>query len=294
MQKKKVVKIIVYVVAILLLSGVSALAGLTNGLTEVAAMIHISLGAIVRVIIMICFVLILESLLQLIFESIKSEKKKVRTAITILSSLMKYIAAIVIVCWGLVLLGVNVSTVFASVGILALIIGFGAETLIEDVITGLFMLFENQYNVGDIIEVDGFRGTVRAIGIRTTTIADAGENFKVINNSSMKNILNRSQQSSVAVCDIGIPYEADLEAVEKELTAYLNTLYEAHKEDMIDVPKYLGVQELGDSAVVLRFTAPVAEGNLFRVQRMLNRELYLKLKSIGVDVPYTQVDLHTK
>jgi small conductance mechanosensitive channel len=63
---------------------------------------------------------------------------------------------------------------------------------------------------------------------------------------------------------------------------------------MIDVPKYLGVQELGDSAVVLRFTAPVAEGNLFRVQRMLNRELYLKLKSIGVDVPYTQVDLHTK
>jgi small conductance mechanosensitive channel len=263
-------------------------------LAELATMIHISLGAIVRVIIMICFVLILESLLQLIFESIKSEKKKVRTAITILSSLMKYIAAIVIVCWGLVLLGVNVSTVFASVGILALIIGFGAETLIEDVITGLFMLFENQYNVGDIIEVDGFRGTVRAIGIRTTTIADAGENFKVINNSSMKNILNRSQQSSVAVCDIGIPYEADLEAVEKELTAYLNTLYEAHKEDMIDVPKYLGVQELGDSAVVLRFTAPVAEGNLFRVQRMLNRELYLKLKSIGVDVPYTQVDLHTK
>jgi small conductance mechanosensitive channel len=281
-------------VAILLLSGISVLTGLVNGAAEIVNMIHISLGSIVKVIIMICFVLILESLLQLIFESIRTEKKKVKTAITILSSLLKYIAAIVMVCWGLVLLGVDVSTVFASVGILALIIGFGAETLIEDVITGLFMLFENQYNVGDIIEVDGFRGTVRAIGIRTTTIADAGENFKVINNSAMKNILNRSQQVSVAVCDIGISYEADLEAVEKEITAYLETIYENHKEEMNDTPQYLGVQELGDSAVVLRFTARVDEDNLFRAQRTLNRELYLKLKSMGVDLPYMQVDLHTK
>ena len=67
----------------------------------------------------------------------------------------------------------------ASVGVVALVVGFGAESLIEDMITGLFMLFENQYNVGDIVEVDGFRGTVTSIGIRTTCITDPGDNVKI-------------------------------------------------------------------------------------------------------------------
>ena len=76
----------------------------------------------------------------------------------------------------------NVSTILASVGLLALIVGFGAESLITDVITGVFMLFENQYNVGDIIEVSGFRGTVSSIGIRTISITDSSGNIKIINN----------------------------------------------------------------------------------------------------------------
>ena len=74
------------------------------------------------------------------------------------------------------------------------------------------MLLENQYNVGDIVEVNGFRGTVTSIGIRTTCITDTGDNVKIINNSEMKNILNRSDNYSKAVCDISIPYETDLES----------------------------------------------------------------------------------
>ena len=101
--------------------------------------------------------------------------------------MLKYIAGIVILCWGLSIIGVNVSTIVASVGIIALIVGFSAESLIADVVTGAFMIFENQYNVGDIVEVDGFRGKVTNIGIRTTSITDTGDNVKVINNSAMRN-----------------------------------------------------------------------------------------------------------
>jgi small conductance mechanosensitive channel len=292
--KKKLVKIIVCLVAIALLSGISVWTGVVDGVEDLAAVARLSWNSIVKVVIMSCFVLIFESLIQLILEAIKTENRKVKTVTTILSSFLKYIAVIVIICWGFVILGVNVGAVLLSAGILTASIGFGAESLFADVITGVFMLFENQYSVGDIIEVDGFRGTVRTIGIRTTTIADAGENFKIINNSEMKNILNRSQQVSVAVCDIGISYEADLETVENELKAYLDTLFEKHPDEMKEAPKYLGVQELGDSAVVLRFTARVDENKLFSTQRMLNRELYLKVKSMGVEVPYMQIDVHTK
>jgi small conductance mechanosensitive channel len=292
--KKKLVKIIVCLVAIALLSGISVWTGVVDGVEDLAAVARLSWNSIVKVVIMSCFVLIFESLIQLILEAIKTENRKVKTVTTILSSFLKYIAVIVIICWGFVILGVNVGAVLLSAGILTASIGFGAESLFVDVITGVFMLFENQYSVGDIIEVDGFRGTVRTIGIRTTTIADAGENFKIINNSEMKNILNRSQQVSVAVCDIGISYEADLETVENELKAYLDTLFEKHPDEMKEAPKYLGVQELGDSAVVLRFTARVDENKLFSTQRMLNRELYLKVKSMGVEVPYMQIDVHTK
>lgn len=90
------------------------------------------------------------------------------------------------ICFGLTILGVNITTIIASIGILALIVGFSAESLIADIVTGTFMLLENQYNVGDIVEVNGFRGVVTSIGIRTTCITDSGDNVKIINNSEMK------------------------------------------------------------------------------------------------------------
>ena len=143
---------------------------------------------------------------------------------------MKYLAVIVMLCWGLTIIGVNVSTIVASVGIVALIVGFSAESLIEDVVTGAFMIFENQYNVGDIVEVEGFRGTVTNIGIRTTKIADVGGNVKIVNNSSMKNILNRSDKISVSVSDISVPYATDLEKLEAGIPKLMEEIAEKHPD----------------------------------------------------------------
>ena len=199
-----------------------------------------------------------------------------------------------ILCWGLSILGVNVSTILASVGVVALIVGFGAESLIEDVITGFFMLFENQYNVGDIVEVGGFRGTVSDIGIRTTCITDLGGNVKIINNSNMKDILNRSNNASRSLADIQVPYETDLPAFEEKLPGILESIYEDHKDVMRALPIYLGVQELGASGITLRFVVEVDESNIYSVQRILNHDLLVKFREAGVEVPFTQIDLHQK
>lgn len=181
----------------------------------------------------------------------------------------------------------------ASVGIVTLIVGFSAESLIADVVTGAFMIFENQYNVGDIVEVDGFRGTVTNIGIRTTSITDAGDNVKIVNNSAMRNILNRSDKPSRSVSDIGVPYETDIEKLEEAIPGLLRSIYEKRAAVMKNTPQYLGIQKLADSAVVLRFAVEVNEKDIYSCTRILNHDLLLGFRTLGVECPFPQVDVHT-
>lgn len=249
---------------------------------------------VIQVLAMAAMVLFAASLLRLMLNLVKPKERKAMTMISILSSLLRYVAALVILCWGLSILGVNVNAIVASVGIVALIVGFGAESLVADVVTGIFLFFENQYNVGDIVEVNGFRGVVKEIGIRTTSIMDMGENIKIINNSDMKNILNRSDNISRAVSDIAIPYETDLEALEAKLPRLMEDIFAKRQDVMLSAPRYLGVQQLAESSVILRFVVDVAEKDIYSGARTLNRDLWLGFRSLGVECPFPQVDVHSK
>jgi small conductance mechanosensitive channel len=175
---------------------------------------------------------------------------------------------------------------------MALIIGFGAESLIADVITGLFMIFENQYNVGDIIELDGYRGTVVNIAIRTTSIEDSGGNIKIFNNSDVRNIINLSADSSRAVCDIPIPYEADIDKAEKVVGVLCQELVKEYPEVFKQAPECVGVQALADSAVVLRVVAQVEEENRFSAGRLINKKMKSGLEKAGMGAPYAQIVVH--
>ena len=246
-----------------------------------------------KLLIMVAAVLLVETLAVFLLGLPKPQNHRVRSILSIVSSMLKYIAGIVILCWGLTILGVNVSTIVASVGIIALVVGFSAESLISDVVTGAFMLFENQYNVGDIVEVDGFRGTVISIGIRTTCIADPGDNVKIVNNSNMKNILNRSDKLSRSVSNIAVPYGTDLEKLESEIPRLMEEIFNAHPDLMKNPPKYLGVQELAESSVILRFIVNVDEKDIYSGGRVLNHDLLLGFRKLGVECPFPQVDVHT-
>lgn len=243
---------------------------------------------------MIFLVLFCESLLTFVLGLIKFSNHRAQTLVTIIASLCKYVAAIVILCWGLSILGVDVTGILASVGVLTLVVGFSAESLIADVITGTFMLFENQYNVGDIVEVGGFRGTVCEIGIRTTSIMDVGGNVKIVNNSDMKNILNRSDRVSIAASTIDVPYETDFEKLEAQIPALMEKIYQKNGEKFLAVPRYLGIQELGASGVTLKFVADVKEQDIYNGVRTLNHDLLLGFKKLGVECPFPQVDVHNK
>ena len=218
--------------------------------------------------------------------------ERTRTIGSMFASIVKYAAILVSIFWGLSILGVNTAAVLASAGVVTLVIGFGAQSLIEDVITGIFIIFEGQYAIGDILVLDNFRGSVVSIGVRTTTIEDVGGNRQIINNSDIRNFQNRSQKGSVAVSEISISYEQNLEELEALLDSELPKFREACAELFEDVPQYVGIQSFDGSGILLRFCVAVREENIFKAQRALNRQLKLMFDRNNISVPYPQLVVH--
>ena len=221
----------------------------------------------------------------------KPKNNRVRTMISLAKNVLRYAVILAAICVTLTIFNVDIVTILAGLGILALIIGFGAESLIADIVTGMFILIDNQYNIGDIIEVDGFRGAVTEINVRSTVLTDAGGNVKIINNSDMKNILNRSDNTSKAIAEFPIPYEVNLVELEGKLPAMLQEIHDANQPLMRSVPKYVGVERIDDSALVLKFVVDVSEVDIYAGMRALNRDLLLGMSKLGVNVPYQRIDM---
>ena len=227
-----------------------------------------------------------------ILEQIGKKNQRSLSVIGLFTSLCKFICVIVGGVWALGVLGVNIAGIFASLGIASLIIGFGAQSLIEDMISGIFIIFEGQYHVGDIIVLDEFRGYVRNIGIRTTMIEDDGGNFKICNNSDIRNLQNHSMNRSIAATNICISYNADIPTVENIILAALPEMFERNKDVWLTVPRYAGVDNLGESSVELKVLVDVNENNFFSGRRRLNRELKILLDKNNIEIPFNQIVVH--
>ncbi len=298
MKKNKIVgRIIGLVIAIIVMFAagiIGSKTGVIDQFKDIAGMIKIDSKVILKIVVVVAFLVGVNVLMQIIIGFIPQKGGRVSTFTTIVSSLVKYVVVLVGFCWILSAIGLDLNTVFAGVGIIALIIGFGAESLVADLVTGMFMLFENQFNVGDIIELDGYRGKVEFIGIRTTGVRDIGGNLKIINNSDIKNVLNRSERGSVTVTEIGISYRTDLKKVDKLMPGILDKIKADNPDMFINQIRYLGVENLSDSAVVLKFVADVEEENIFSGRRVLNKELKCAFDEAGIEITYPKLDVYMR
>ncbi|MEG0751896.1 MAG: mechanosensitive ion channel family protein [Oscillospiraceae bacterium] len=249
----------------------------------------LSVPTLVNVLAVILLVSLISKLLRLILSKMNFKRNRSRTVVELISSVIRYTAGLTILVWCLSLVGVNLGGIFASLGILSLIVGFGAQSLIADIITGVFIIFEGQYNIGDVIVLDNFRGTVRKIGVRTTTLEDAGGNLKIINNSDIRNMQNLSRNLSVALCDISVSYDDDFAETEKKILEFLPDITAAHPELFVGNVEYLGIEQFGDSAITLRFVAHVREENIFAATRALRREVRLGFTRHSIEIPYNRL-----
>ncbi len=258
----------------------------------ISGSLQLSASRLLNVLLAVCIVWLCYIVLCWILSLFAKRNNRSASIATLFMGLLKYIAFIVAIIWGLGILGVSMTAVFAGVGIIGLALGFGAQTLIEDIITGFFIIFEGQYGIGDIIVLDDFRGVVRSIGVRTTVLEDAGGNLKIVNNSDIRNLQNRSCNPSLAICDVDVSYSTDLAALEKMLPPELNRMYEENRDLYLSAPAYMGVEELGESGVHLKFKVSVKEDNVFVAKRRLNRDLRVLFAEKGVDIPFPQVVVH--
>lgn len=204
------------------------------------------------------------------------------------SSIVKYASVIGILYWCLALLGVDTATLLASAGLLTFAVSLGAKDIVTDIISGLFIIFEGEFRVGDIIQVSGQRGTVMEIGVRTTKINDGSGNILVLRNSNISNVVNMTKEHSYAAVEVGIEYGESLERVESILAKELPNI-KKRLPAIIDGPFYKGVTMLADNSVNIKIVAECAEKDRAPLTNDLNREMKLLFDRYDISIPFPQV-----
>lgn len=191
-------------------------------------------------------------------------------------------------------LGVNLGPIIAGAGILGLAVGFGAQTLVKDVITGFFILLENQYRVNDVIAAAGVEGLVEAINLRTTVLRDPQGRVHVIPNGSINVVTNFTRDWSKAVLDIGVAYKEDVDrcyAVLRQVGAEMEK-DPAFGPKILEPFEYPGVERLDESSVVLRISVKTHPQERWNVSRELRRRVKIAFDREGIEIPFPQRTLH--
>lgn len=248
---------------------------------------------IVETLAVIVFLWVVAYLFTLLINVVTKRGKRSKTIGDLLQSVVKYGSVIIGIFLILSAWGVSTPTLLASAGILALAISFGAQSLVEDILAGLFIIFEKEYVVGDIIQVADFRGRVIEMGVRTTKLEDVNGDVQIINNSDIRSAINTSYKHSPVICDVSISYGADLVKVEEVIKSNLERIKKAIPQ-IKEGPFYFGVQELGNSSVILRIYAKSEETDKYQARRLLNREVKLIFDENKIEIPFNQLDVHMK
>lgn len=177
--------------------------------------------------------------------------------------------------------GFNLAPILAGAGVLGLAIGFGAQSLVKDLITGFFIIFEDQFAVGDVIQTGTFKGTVEEIGIRVTRIRSWTGEVYIIPNGLITQVTNFSSHNSLAVVDVTVAFEADLEKAMRITKETVKRVYE-ESDLIVKEPALLGVQTVTNTEVTIRISAECRPNTQPDVMRVLNLELMKALDQIGL------------
>jgi len=225
-----------------------------------------------------------------------NHKQKVRTLYNLLISIIKYIIVLIFFLSCLATWGVNVTSLVAGLGVTSAIIGLYLKDMVTDIIAGFSIITENQYEVGDIIEVDGFIGEVIELGLQTTKIKDINTaKYKgatyIIANRYMDKVINYSQNNSVAIVDVSTAYEEKTDNVEKVLNELIKELKDKVPNGIGDI-QIMGIQNLDESSVVYRLLLETKPGKYPAVERFLRKAIKDKFDKENIKIPYNQIEVH--
>lgn len=213
------------------------------------------------------------------------DDRKANTLAAILKNLGKYVFYFIGLVPTLELFGIKTTSILATAGIGGLAIGFGAQSLVKDVITGFFILFEDQFSVGDYVKVEGYEGIVEEMGLRVTKIRGFSGELYIIPNSNIQIVTNSTKGSMRALVEVSISYEEDIDkalGVLEEISKKMRNT----EDSIVEGPTVLGISKLGEYEIGLTVVAKTKPMEQWRIERLLRKEIKEAFDSKNIEIPY--------
>jgi len=218
-------------------------------------------------------------------ESEKISNKRMESVFSLTRSVVRFLVWFFVIVAVLDQLGISANSLLATAGIGGIALAFGAQGLVKDVVSGGFLFFESQYEIGDLVKLADVMGTVQGINMRNTEIKAYTGEVVIIPNGSIGTVINYSKGNNLAIIDIGIAYEED---IQKAADSILNTAknYKATHDYVVGDPQYAGVISLGDSDVTLRVVMEVKPTLQFQTQRDMLQAVKESFDRERIEIPY--------
>ncbi|MFA6894553.1 MAG: mechanosensitive ion channel family protein [Bacteroidales bacterium] len=221
-------------------------------------------------------------------------KKREETLIRIFSGIIRGTIIIIALLIILTELGIKIAPILAGAGIVGVAVGFGAQYLIKDLISGLFIIIENQYRVGDVVNFDGIGGLVEDITLRMTTLRDLDGTVHHIPHGNIKSVSNLSKEYARINLNIGISYSSNLEHVIMVVNKTGNELAEdpAWKDAIIKAPQFLRIDDFADSAIIIKILGETKPIQQWEVTGELRKRIKIAFDTEGIEIPFPQTVIH--
>lgn len=222
---------------------------------------------------------------------ILSRREREKRATTLAGIVRAASLVVILVIATIMVLGVfgyNVAPLLAGAGIVGIAVGFGAQNLVRDVITGFFILLENQYSVGDVVQINGVAGVVTHVGLRTTTLRDLEGATHIIPNGIIEMVSNITKEYSQALVDVEVAYKEDLDRVREVLLQVGRELMRDPEfgPHVLEEPQVLGVEAFGASGITIRMVCKTAADQKWNITRELRRRIKVAFDREGIEIPW--------
>ncbi|MCH5586590.1 mechanosensitive ion channel family protein [Shimazuella sp. AN120528] len=228
------------------------------------------------------------------FKWSKVETNKAHTLRKLIKSVVHYTLYFIALLTVLSKFGINLGPVLAGAGILGLAIGFGAQSLVKDVITGFFLIFERQLEVGDIVEINGLiRGTVEEVGLRITKIREYNQRLHYLANGTITQVTNYNREKMRSIVPITVPYESNLDVVSKALEEVVEKIGVKFKDHLVEQPEVVGVTNIDQNGVQFTITALSDPDEYWNLEREMRKESVLVLRQHNIHIAYPRSVLYS-
>lgn len=241
-------------------------------------------------VIYIVFKNLIDKILSIRHKNVHVDIRKINTLKSLFTNILKYILIFIGIVVLLNAFGINTNSLLTGLGVVGVVVGLALQDILKDFFSGIFIIIENQFSIGDTVEIGGFKGEVIALGLKTTRIKKYTGEIKIISNRNIDYIINYSKANSLDMIDISVAYEEDIDKVQNILDKLCIKLKTQIKD--IKELNVLGVEELADSYVTFRLSVVTKPMQQFAVKREILKAIKIELDKNKIKIPYPQLEVH--